>query len=612
MSQVHSLRIGYVAEQALIVPEDSYWMTITPQEQSDIATAADAADLIDDIYDNDACTNTDKSGKDAEDTTKEDTQSDGDLTPKTDEEIAAAKKKLREEAKKKWGDELCTEDKSGDYTADVDIVRSHPDEKYTLKLSTSGIFYSKQSDGQRRIVQDNLPEVLKTTIISKQVTVNVDVKSETSVILPYPVVGNLAASWAGTPVFANDEGSDPTIYALHNTLYWRGSATGTITATYTTRYDTVRIHVPGLPPDPGSDEGVSPDCTVLAFYHHLAYMGVIKAPEKQEDSEEDITLKSEICGFINGGLEKIPKPTKKKDYQDYGCTFDNPDFYSKTLFKALCCRDGQGNPCGEWTMPKPAKAMDKDEQEIIQANHPDYSVDFVGIQPCGEEGCGKYIVHPSAQAHNCCPNYPALAWSRLNSIPVIAPGKSGWVAVTGGHAPYHWVVGGTGFTLGKSHKREVYTDYPVVLINAEPSSCGSAPVTVDDGCTQTTGYVRSTLGKWFETNLSSCPWSLPAEGNCSGVTVFSGIDGKYKVNQYSQQLWIKGDGTTHTYCNTCNPTSPRFVGSCFDGWHNQCGNCSKNYLDGQNCYIEPHYCTYYNQLGSYCFDHHKTIYEWIC
>jgi hypothetical protein len=538
-SQTHSLRIGYVADSALILPDDPYWLTITQQVEDDLASAAESAELIDDIYDNDACRDTGKSGKESDTDTKDETQSEDDaegedITPKTEEEIAAAREKLRAEVQKKWGNKVCGEDTSGDYTADVEIIRSHPEEPYTLKLSTTGIFVTQKKEGPQPLsTRDGITaHVAKIIVVSKQVTVNVDVKSVSSVVLPYPVTGNdLAASWAGSPVFADAAGADATIYALHNTLYWSGSATGTITATYSTIYEVVTISVPGLQPKAGEQKGESPDCSILAFYHRKVYQATVKAPPKKEDSEQDSTPIEYMCSFIFGQATVIPPPKKaKKDETVYGCLFDDPALESELLYSTLCCKAGKGNSCGEWTAPKPAKGLSKEAQEMIRANHPDYSMDFVAIPPCGTEGCGHFNVHPSVYQHNCCDKIQPMAWNAGLSAQVISPGSSAGVAVSGGLGPYYWTIGGQGFSLGGDYKRAVTTDFPYVRVAANSSACGFAPITVQDTCSIVEGGIRSTLGKWVQ-DLSAAPCSVRGTTTLHYNEAADEIRGQYRIKQ---------------------------------------------------------------------------------
>jgi len=112
-----------------------------------------------------------------------------------------------------------------------------------------------------------------------------------------------------------------------------------------------------------------------------------------------------------------------------------------------------------------------------------------------------------------CPATVELEWDWDNSAETIVQDATAAVFVTGGAGPFDWEVSGEGYTLSS------YSDAgrSNTLI-AGPSSCGSAIITVTDGCgIVVTGSVRNTTGYWDE-KASQCGLVAAASWdiNCSG------------------------------------------------------------------------------------------------
>lgn len=301
------------------------------------------------------------------------------------------------------------------------------------------------------------------------------------------------------------------------------------------------------------------------------------------------------------------------------------DILSPAEIEEICCEQVPVDECSETGKVSPYEGADDehlnfDPDEALEqtrANNPDSRILSVRTEAIGGprpgEPCGE--LHESWERRlNCCDGVPPIVWSQDDSAEVLADFTSGTVSVTGGIPPYHWMIRGQGFTLGVERRRDLTTDGPSVIVNAD-DACGWGPITVTDGCSTAAGGVRSTNGQWIlQPDDTPCPWLLPASGNCSGAYNYEGISGEYRVVQNTSLLWAYGEGNTNTFCGQCQPTQPYWADSCFYGWANSesCGLCGANYGGSSNCQIQPHLCQYPDILGTYCYDHRKSIFKWRC
>ncbi len=626
----HSATLEYSLSSRQQV-DDPYWLTIEQIKTDDKATLADVATVVDAMFNLSPCADTSKTGTTT--TTTDTTIPDDSIT---DAQIIEMRDKLLSGASDVLDPGSCKVLLSGDFTTNIKIIRSHPDTPYALRLSTAGSLLDAL---KMQTPVSSGPKIIETVKKSEFITLTIDVKSATSAILTYPVlpyptaspVGSvsisdgydltspsvtlsLSASWLGWVV--RDDGNNienPTIYALHNTLFWDGGAvTGTIRATFYTTYDLVEILVPGVLQQGSTTVGQTQECTILAFYHFLVYSGNASAPAVDTTTSADV--KTGVCTpQVVTGVDLTPPATPKEfpDKSEYGCQYRKTELGSREMFKKLCCHYPGGTPstCAESWDAKPAKGMSAADKADLNAKHLG-DAQFMAVPPCGAEGCGKIITSVIRKQHKCCLERPKVEWDSSSSIETIAPSHSGYVFVIGGDPPYDWKIQGTGFSLNGDYLRIVTTDVPYVRVFAASFACGYAPITVSDNCTSVEGGVRCTVGQWFLIPGAGCPWTMPAAGHTTGLFGYSGISGKYKVLQNANLISAYGTSDTRTYCNDCHPTD---VGSCFSGWAAGSGTeCPYDYEVGGNCLIEIHSCQYVNILGTYCFNQTKGIYRWGC
>jgi len=112
-------------------------------------------------------------------------------------------------------------------------------------------------------------------------------------------------------------------------------------------------------------------------------------------------------------------------------------------------------------------------------------------RPCGY-AVNKYDLTPN----NCCDEVAALSYDTDNSVDILAPDTSGLVRFTGGRLPALVTVRGNGFTLDGYNVREAWAYSRAFRVYANQYACGTAPITINDGCSVTAGSVRATVGRW--------------------------------------------------------------------------------------------------------------------
>ena len=174
----HSQTLSYSIASGS-VPDDPYWLTFEQQVNDDAATQADVAAVVDELYDTNICTDTSTQGVEEESTANAD--------PQTEEEIAAMQAKLFNVSKDVLKIDACKILPTGDYETVVKICCSHPNIPYVLHLSTTGGILAALGDPD---LVRGLPIVKKSIRTNEVITVTLDVKSASSVVLPSPVVAS--------------------------------------------------------------------------------------------------------------------------------------------------------------------------------------------------------------------------------------------------------------------------------------------------------------------------------------------------------------------------------------------------------------------------------------
>lgn len=179
----------------------------------------------------------------------------------------------------------------------------------------------------------------------------------------------------------------------------------------------------------------------------------------------------------------------------------NPDpWVTDEVMKDTCCETVSPPPCQVKTEPwtgytvseiSDMLGIDIDDNGLDENGIP---VQIVLINPSGGP-CGEMETTYELQQKSCCDEVSDILWDDAISSEVIGPSSSGIVAVSGGRQLRTWKVVGVGITFDHGIKELSTTDQYVTLITDE-SFCGSATVTVADGCSEAVGHVRSTSGQW--------------------------------------------------------------------------------------------------------------------
>lgn len=172
---------------------ESFWVAMEQELPDALATVAEAAEVIDKLFELSPCTSAEE-----EEQTEEQTP--------IDEMLATAREIMAEELLEKK-DTLCTA-ANGCFPATLLVFRSHQDRPYTMLVAGG--------------------EVTQTIIGNvRQMVKSVPVEQASSVSLDLPGDQPISASWQG-PCYAGTSrlDSNPEITVNHGRLFWSGSITG--------------------------------------------------------------------------------------------------------------------------------------------------------------------------------------------------------------------------------------------------------------------------------------------------------------------------------------------------------------------------------------------------
>lgn len=604
-----TLSIGLTADTDPI--KNPYWlhMEIKKDPLQDGMTIAEAASVIDAVYNIKACEPVETQQNDI--WQQEDEGSNRDVW--TDDQEATTSSTEDLAAQRRFADSLsayttrCDADDLADlvgYDATLKVFRSHRDELYKLQM-----------------VNGTADAAVK---MSGRVVHTIDIDGESSHTFNNPI---LTIPGTKPPVIVWQGLDGPEIHILGNTVYWNGAIKATLRAEFDTEWDEVLIHVTGEFGDSaiieGTDSSVfgtgwysgsesgdeiedyqSVECSVLAFYHYQYEELVLERPEEDESTTE--TEKINICSYIvrmgedDGGDPGDPDPNAKcqqhvletvvcecdgktesnsyykpvacpagvsdgstlqgsQDRRTYAdCGFrdkvNDPAFYEET-----CCEPWPFTGVKERPMPKcetiikafQAKPKDEDEEKALKNQYPE-GTKFVTVSPA-DGTCGKWVIKQMINAKNCCDTVSSLVWDAEESIGVITPSSSGEVVVDGGAETLSWKVRGKGFWTDPSFtQRDRTTTSRVLTIYTDATACGSAEIYVTDGCSSVSGSVLSTQGVWFAIDPETAPGNMDATAYIgtsfvtgAAISTFEAYSGKYRARQ-SYLVGIEIERTTAT------------------------------------------------------------------
>lgn len=169
-----------------------------------------------------------------------------------------------------------------------------------------------------------------------------------------------------------------------------------------------------------------------------------------------------------------------------------------------CCEPVSVDECADVGKVSPFVSRDQEEwdfdpDEIAAGYAKTYGDKFLGyeLHQVGPKGnCGEK--HETWQDRlNCCDEVEPLVYDTDNSVSVLSPGTRGVVEFTGGKLPVLVQIMGNGFSLDGYNTREAWAYSRSFYVYAHEFACGTAPITLDDGCSTAQGSVRSTQGQWL-------------------------------------------------------------------------------------------------------------------
>lgn len=482
-------------------PEDRWWVRLEQiPVKTDVATVAETASFLDTAFNLDPC----------EQAITEETNTVTDAATATEETVVEA-------AGASFDLAICSQEPDGSVEIQVKVIRSHQTENYRLHVAGGTI--------------------VSTLVMPEELTRVDTVESATSFELDYPVLGAFAASWQNDLVTASGSASE--IRRNGNTIYWPESATGSIQSSYLTTYDLVTIRVHGVDGDQGA-------ATIRVVFHALAEDLVPDLPDPADfdrslcpkyqwrfkDVDDVVTCYKEIAlttrcacsgqeiGYRTydqvvpcpewikecpGNLSKCMVLLGSEAATEYvECAGDNeipgrPGMvYSVSragYYEDVCCRPAPGSlpDCLEKiTSYRGGQPINLGKEVYRNLYGP--ATHFIPVAPKGGI-CGQHITRQVVRSGNCCDGVPPLVWNTSVSPEVMPPNSSAIIGIAGGRPPYTWTVNGEGFQFSTG-STEIITSSLLVRLSALPLACGTAEITVTDGCSTVVGIVRSTAGGW--------------------------------------------------------------------------------------------------------------------
>lgn len=595
--------------------DPSFWVSLEQVLPDEYATAEEAAEVIDKLFELSPCT--------AADDEQEEEQ------PSLEETLATAREIMADELLEKQ-DTLCT-DATGCFPATMRVFRSHQDRPYTLLIAGGEVVQT---------VVGNVQQMVKTVPVEKSSSVSLDLPGDQPV----------SASWQG-PCYAGTDrlDSNPEITVSNGRVFWSGSVTGVLRVAYPLPYDLVTIQT------------TEEDCTVTALYH-LATDEIDLQPPPADDQAVN------LCQQISSSIELLDdgeqRPCEELIYVDIRCDCTDEDSGKSYWRKeSTICLPGEatnsdvnrGNTeisytvcdgaedavhdpdyyesvcCTGWPYPRD---LPRCQKKYSKYTHGSISSDQVAdliktygqsitLIPVGPDGgvCGAQILVQDVNQHNCCDGVSQLLWDYENSGDVVGGGSSVEVCVTGGKRPLEVKVRGKGFYLDQAHTlRDGIVNGNCFKIYTTSDACGTAQVYVTDGCSSVGSSIRSTAGWWetvYDDYAPDAYGGSVADLICGeGTKIFSyGFEkiegGKRTVQSYS--IWAgnlpygdcyyacDGSANTQEICVTDWDSFVNGVTFCPGST-----SCFSHGSDFDNC--EDLYGTYVHRLCG----GRRIAYRWVC
>lgn len=507
----HALTITIASEDLDPGQGGAVWVRLEPEAgQGDVATVAQAAAVIDELFQIEPCAGGLGTGG-----LEVEVGPAGTLEPPVEEQ------QFDQVTKNTLGIGVCQAAAAGwSWQAQVRVLRSHPDRPYVLRIDRG--------------------EVIATERIDEQVETALLFADANTATLDRPVAGQVAGSWGSV---VTRSGQAPTWRISGATVNLDRRATGQLNLSYRTTYDLVTIKVSGRA---GTEQLQQALC--LCFYERLVADCTLEPPEI--DDRDLARLQCTSTGHLEdeGGGECYETVTTQTLCSCSGEVWDestadvsvpcpegatagrhfmgsrrvtagwtwcpgerDEDLFDPDYQRSVCCREFSPSwPCVTQTRSLPAgRGIEHGPDHYLGLYGPNTRI--VGLTP-PEGNCGKLIIEQQRISRNCCDLAVPVS---LPEELVAAPESEFWVEAGPGVEPYEWQAeGGIIFDGTSEGTRRAH-------FRTADDFCGTGFVTVMDACGSTaTMPVRSTEGHWEEqTIVDPC---MPLPGYAPGAADLPG------------------------------------------------------------------------------------------
>jgi len=489
---------------------DSFWAYMIQEEetiQADAVTAAQAAEIIDSLYEVKACGTEEE--QESASTGGDSNVPDFETWDEYNARMTGAFAPVYNPCENVYTD--------NSYRATLRVYLSDITKPYKLNLSNA--------------------DVVQTATITNEVTKTYPINSD-RLTVDIPIQGNLSANY---PI--QDSNSKTILFTEH--------IIGAVDVKYTTKYYEVLINVNAI------DEERS-DCLCLLFYQETVNEVSISPPDIDEEGID--TLQCHPAQDAESGQEPYG-PIEHEEGECY-VRYSHRTRCRCTPYKLIGSYDeirvvpcstpfSSANPQGAYelhrtinlegyiTCPdsedweggteeyyieqccvpppphiglpncKERKAVDYGGQSIVKG-YDYYSrnalhnqvINLVPVSP--KDGiCGEITYIQDVASENCCDDefITPLDYDEENSVEILGDYSSGIVFFSGGSPEsvekgYHVSVRGSGFFIDfeRTHTDAIIYGHSFIVYTED--ACGSCTVTITDGCSETFGEITATDGQW--------------------------------------------------------------------------------------------------------------------
>ena len=488
----HSLTITLMPDDLDPGQGGAVWVRLEPlAARADVATVADAARVIDELFQIEPCAGgLGTGGLEVE------------VGPAGSIEPPVAEPAFDQVTKNTLGIGVCQAAAGGwSWEGRVRVLRSHVDYPYVLRVDQGAVIATERVD-----------EIVETAVLFDNAN---------TATLDLPVSGPVEAWWGSV---VTRSGVEPTWRTNGPTVNLDRRATGQLNLRYRTVHDLVTVKVSGRA---GTEQLQQALC--LCFYRNLVADCTLEPPAVDDRDLARLQCRSTGSVEDEGGGECYETVTTQTLCSCSGEVWDEstadvsvpcpegaspgrhflgsrrvtsgwimcPGERDDSLFdpdtqRALCCREFTPRwPCVTQTRSLPGGRGIEHGPGFYQSLYGPRTR-LVGLTP-PDGNCGKLIIEQRRISRNCCDL--ALPVSLPEEL-VAAPGSEFTVEAGPGVEPYDWqgegglILDGTSLGTRRAHFRTA-EDF-----------CGTGAVTVIDACETTAVMpVRSTEGRWRQLTL---------------------------------------------------------------------------------------------------------------